>query len=537
MADEIQGSASSGTSILETVKAVWSRRRWLALTVFVLPMTAAIGLTLFLPSLYKSTALVLVERQQVPENMVQATVTSALETRLQTISQEILSRSRLQALIQRFNLYPDLRTRVSEEEVIGRMRSDIALELKTTDPREARKASRASITVAFGLSYRGSHPATVAQVTNTLASFYIEENLKVRERAATGTAQFLKVQLDDLKKRLDVQEAKVSEFKRRHIGALPQQAEANLASVERLNTQLRMNVDTQTRLAERREALVNQLAEAAGSSGGAGPEATAARISQLHGELRKLRAQFSDKYPDVVRLKTEIAALEKELAEGSRDKTAEAARAAALSPHAQRLKQTLATTDGELQAAKAEEKRIRASIATYLARVEQSPQREQEFKELSRDYETTQEVYASLLKRYEEAQIAESMEQRQKGEQFRVIDPAVASAIPEAPNRPRLLLMGLALSLGLAVAAVVAAENLNAAFHSVDDLRAFAGSVPVLLSIPLIVTPADARRRRRTFQWATGGVVVGVVAIFAVSFFVAHGNEYLVALLARGGRS
>ena len=194
---------------LHGLPAVWSRRKWLAILVFIFPMSAAVSLLVFLPNIYQSTATVLVDRQQVPEAFVQPTVTSALETRLHTISQEILSRSRLEALITRFGLYADLRKRIPSEEVIERMRKDIKLELKGVDVRGARQA-----TVAFTISYQGSDPATVSLVTNTLASFYIEENLKARERQATGTAQFLKVQLEETKKRLDDQEQRVSAFKR-----------------------------------------------------------------------------------------------------------------------------------------------------------------------------------------------------------------------------------------------------------------------------------------------------------------------------------
>src|SRR3989441_13186701 len=183
---------------VELALAVWSRRKWLAMLAFAAPFSVAVSLVVALPNLYQSTATVLVDRQQVPETFVQPTVTSALETRLHTISQEILSRSRLGALMNRFGLYADLRKRVPSEEGIERMRKDIQLELKGVEGNGARQA-----TVAFTISYQGSEPATVSLVTNTLASFYIEENLKARERQATGTAELLKVQLGETTKRLD----------------------------------------------------------------------------------------------------------------------------------------------------------------------------------------------------------------------------------------------------------------------------------------------------------------------------------------------
>ena len=183
---------------LQGLLPLWRRRQWLAILVFAVPMSAGASLIAFLPNIYRSTATVLVDRQQVPESFVQSTVTSTLETRLQTISQEILSRSRLEALINRFALYPVLRRRAPLEDVIERMRGDIKLELKGVEVRGQRQA-----TVAFTISYQGGDANTVSLVTNTLASFYIEENLKVRERLSSGTADFLKVQLAETRKKLD----------------------------------------------------------------------------------------------------------------------------------------------------------------------------------------------------------------------------------------------------------------------------------------------------------------------------------------------
>ena len=530
---------------LDGVLAVWSRRKWLAILAFAAPMAAAASLITFLPNLYRSTATVLVDRQQIPETFVRSTVTSALETRLQTISQEILSRSRLEALISRFGLYPDLRTQVPSEEVIKRMRGDIKLELKGIELKGASQA-----TVAFTISYQGSEPGTVSLVTNTLASFYIEENLKARERQATGTAEFLKVQLEETKKRLDDQEQRVSEFKRRYLGELPQQMETNLATLERLHAQIRLNADTQTRAAERRQALSSQLAEAEsllatppGMPGGpaAPAESSELRLTRLKEDLTRLRTQFSEKYPDVVLLAGEIAALEREVADAkAREPKAEEKQApppaTPLTPYVLRLKEALSEVETEIRILKNDDKRLHDGIAAYQARVENVPRREQEFRELSRDYDSTRELYNSLLKRYEEAQLAESMEQRQKGEQFRVLDPAIPNSEPAAPNRFRLLLMALMGSLGLAVGAVVLAERVDTSFHTVDDLRAFS-PVPVLVSIPRIVTRTDRRRRAWHMRLAASAAFIGLVVISGLAYFAASGNEQLVSLLGRSSGS
>ncbi len=516
---------------LDLLWAVWRRRKWLAIAVFATPFAAAVSFAAFLPDLHRSTALVLVERQQVPEEFVKPTVTSALETRLQTISQEILSRSRLEGLVRRFGLYTDLRRRVSDEEVIERMRRDIKLELKGAET-EARGRDRRA-TIAFTISYQGTDRQKVALVTNTLASFYIEENLKARERQATGTAEFLKVQLDQVKARLDAQEARLGEFKKRFVGQLPQDLPVSLATLERLNAQLRLNRDSQARAMERHAALVQQFSDSGwggivvGTKGA--PDATALRLARLNQELTELRTRFSDKYPDVARVKAEIALLEQQLAEGKQGETKEPQ--LPLDPQAARMKQVLAEAEAEIKSLKTEEKQLRADIAAYQGRVAETPVREQQFRELSRDYDSTKELYASLLKRYSESQMAESMEQRQKGEQFRIIDPAIASEQPAAPNRVRLFLVGLALALGVAAGAVVLAEQLDTSFHTVDELRAFT-SAPVLVSIPKIVREADVRRRARRLRLATALVLLGIGLVGGASYLIARGNEQLVWMLA-----
>src|SRR5438132_1261637 len=530
---------------LDTVLAIWSRRKWLAIIGFVFPLTAAASVVTFLPNVYRSTATVLVDRQQIPETFVRSTVTSALETRLHTISQEILSRSRLEDLINRFGLYADLRTRVPLEDVIARMRSDTKLDLKSVEARGQREA-----TVAFTISYQGSDPSTVAVVTNTLASFYIEENLKTRERQATSTAEFLKVQLGETKRRLDEQEQRVSEFKRRHLGELPQQLETNLGTLERLHTQLRLNADNQTRAAERRLSLSSQLAEAesllsvsplatAAAGPVAAPESPEVRLTRLKEDLVRLRTQFSEKYPDVVRVAGEIAALERDLADAkSREVKAEEKPTASpptpLTPYVLRLKEALGEVEADIKVFKGEEKRLKDGIATYQGRVENVPRREQEFRELSRDYDSTRELYQSLLKRYEEAQLAENMEQGQKGEQFRVPDPALPNTEPAAPNRMRLLSVALLGSLGVAVVLVALAEKVDSSFHAVDDLRGFS-AVPVLVSIPLIVTQTSLRRHRWRMRLAVGAAFMGLVLIVGTGYVAAHGNERLVSFLGRGG--
>src|SRR2546425_11213011 len=229
-------------SILDWVLGAWSRRKWVGIVVFVVVLTAVASLAKFLPDIYRSTATVLVERYNVPETFVKSSVTGELETRLQTISQEILSRARLADLIERLDLYPNVRNGAPMEGAIQKLRRDIQLELKGVQPTSGRGA-----TVAFNLSYQGRDPETVARVANALASFYVEENVRLREQQAAGTAEFLRLQLAEMKRRLDGQEHRGREIPTRHRGQLPQQMAVNLAPLERLQAQLDLDSDNQLR--------------------------------------------------------------------------------------------------------------------------------------------------------------------------------------------------------------------------------------------------------------------------------------------------
>ena len=502
---------------LEMVLDIARRRKWLAIVIF-LAVTAAVFTSVqYLPDVYRSSATVLIERQQIPNEFVRSTVTSALETRLQTISQEILSRSRLEALIDRFGLYEEMRQTAPIEAVLTTMRNDINLSLRGSG------GGRDSTTVAFTISYTGRDPQRVAAVANTLASFYIEENLKVRGEQASGTSEFLAAQLREMELNLEKQEKEVSEFKNLYAGELPHQQEGNLSSLDQLNTRLRLNGDAQLRVSERRSDLEGQLAEV--RARGEGPDATATRIAQLRQELRQLREQYSDKYPDVLRVKTEIADLVEELKQFdgvAQNETADT------NPQIGQIQKAILETERQLQQLQVEADRIKDSIASYERRLANAPLREQQYQELVRDYETNRELYRSLLGRQKEAELAESMEQRQKGEQFRVIEPAFASGTPAAPDRFRLRLLGLLAAIGLAAGAVLLVEQLDGSFHTAAAIRS-GSPIPVLVTIPHIVTRADRYRKALRFSLATVATVVGLGVIVAASYYFATGNHQFVA--------
>jgi polysaccharide chain length determinant protein (PEP-CTERM system associated) len=521
----------------ELALQVWQRRKWLAAAVFCTVVAAVLTAAWSLPDIYRASATVLVERQEVSEAFVRPSITAELETRIQTIQQRIMSRDRLGEVISRYGLYPELQGVVPIDAIVDRMRRDIIpLQLKGVD-----QASGRTATIAFSLGYRGRDPWTVAQVTNTLVDFYVQENTAARERQAARTVAFLGSQLADVKRELDQQERQTNDFTLRHTNELPQQLEANLAALDRLNTQLRLNGEYQLRSMERRERIEQELTDeaAAGSSeptvSGAPPVPDpATELRTLKRQLAELRRRFTDDYPDVQRVNAEVKTLERQIAEGAslveavpREPDAGAVTRAAAA------RQVLAQIDNELASLRQQEAAIRRAIGEYEGRVESAPRRQYEVEQLSRGYDMVKERYQTLLKRYEDAQLAANLEQGQATEQFRVLDRAIPPRQPAAPDRLWLAVLGIVMAFGLAVGAVLAADRLDTTFHTADDLRAFV-DVPALVAIRRVVTRAELRQQRRRFALVTVSAIVGLILVVGGSYYVASGNEQIVRLTARG---
>jgi polysaccharide chain length determinant protein (PEP-CTERM system associated) len=490
------------------VAALW-RRRWLSLAVFAGALSILASAVAAVPALYQATSTILVDRQQVPDTFVRSAVVGEIETRLHSLNQQILSRARLEELIHQYDLYPDLRQRPPAEAAVEQMRRDTRFEVKAVEQPGSRAA-----TIAFAVSYRGWNPGVVAEVTNALASLYVEENSRGRERQAAGTAAFLKAQLDDMQQKVEEEE--------RRMGQRPARLEADIVALEGLTTRLRLNSDRQVRAMDQRERLLRDPGAAAAS---AAPDALGAKLAALKQELLVLRTRFTEKYPDVIRVQADIAALERRLAETlAPERTASPDRAGARDP--------LAETNGELKALQDEERSLRASLAALERRIESGPQREQEFQQRARKYAMTKEVYDSLLKRYEDAQMAESMEQGRKGEHFTVLDPAIPPKVPLGPNRALLLLVSLGLAAGVAVGSVILAERLDSSFHTAEEIAGFT-RVPVMASISHLDTEGDAARRRRRGGLLAAGAVAGLVLVAGGTYMIAQDNETLARVLAR----
>jgi polysaccharide chain length determinant protein (PEP-CTERM system associated) len=474
------------------------RRKWYIIVPLVVSIMVSFGVYKYLPKVYRATTLILVQPQSVPENYVRPTITDSVINRLNTIGQEIMSRTRLEKVIQEFNLYRDIRKKVPMEEVVERMRK--AIEVKVEEEKKERTRN------FFTISFEGENPTIVMMVTNKLASLFIEENLKVRELQAGGTSDFISKELLTMEDRLKRKEQEVRMFKERSMGQLPQQLDANLRILEQLQQQLR-TASEKIRAAEDRSIIfqgqIEQLKQLEPrrdplQQGSRSPRISedplVAQLSLLKRELAVAQSKYKEAHPDVIDLKKKVAALESEvegrLKEGSPGgegivvKNLPSPR-----PDSDTERLTHQVTEQynnavlEAKRLKEEEKSLKGQMSLYQRRIEDTPKREQELVLLTRDYDMLKANYQSLLDKNLQAQMAENLERKQKGEQFKILDPAVLPEKPVKPDRNRILLIGGLLGVALGIGLTWFRESSDQSFRTVSQVEDYLG-IPVLATIP-----------------------------------------------------
>jgi len=475
------------------------RRKWYIIFPLVFSILISFGVYKYLPKVYKATTLILVQPQSVPENYVRPTITDTVISRLNTISQEIMSRTRLEKIIQEFNLYMDLRNKVPMEEVVETMRK--AVEVKVQEEKKERTRN------SFTISFEGEEPRTVTMVTNKLASLFIEENLKVRELQAEGTSDFISKELLSMEDRLKLKDQDIRLFKERNMGQLPQQLDANLRILEQLQQQLRTasekiraaedritilqgQIEQLKKLEPRRDSLLNQEDL---NSQRIPEDPLLTRLNLLKGELASAQSKYKETHPDMIDLKKKIADLESQLevksktpreGEGSIVRNLPPPR---LDSDTERLYTQLTERYNssllEAKRLKEEEKELKGQMSLYQRRIEDTPKREQELMLLTRDYELVKTHYQSLLDKKMQAQMAENLERKQKGEQFKILDPALLPEKPIKPDRNKILLIGGLIGLVLGFGLTWFRESLDQSFRTISDLEDYLG-IPVWATIP-----------------------------------------------------
>lgn len=488
------------------------RRKWYIIIPLACSILISYGVYKYLPKVYKATTLILVQSQRVPETYVRSTVTDSVSNRLSTISQEILSRTRLERVISEFNLYSDLQQKVPMEEIVERMRKAIEVRVQE-NPRER-------IQNSFTISYEGKEPRTVMMVTSKLASLFIEENLKVRESQAEGTAEFLSKELVNMEDQLKKKEHDIRNYRERNMGQLPQQLDANLRILERLNQQLQttsenvraaedrsMLIQSQIDYLKKREALL--ITRGSGKNLVTSSEDTGSerftedplitQLNNLKRDLSNARSKYTENHPDVIDLKRKIDKLEANIKTRQEGLTEDNPTTPVLDPASKRL---LAQYTDQLNEAQLEVKRLKAEvrnlkeqIVLYQKRIEDTPKREQELTLLTRDYDLLKTNYQSLLDKKIQAQMAENLERRQQGEQFKILDPARLPEKPFKPDRNRILLMGAIFGLMAGLGLTWFRESLDRSFHSVSDVEVYL-AIPVIATIPNLKEEQNVSAKR-----------------------------------------
>jgi len=500
------------------------RRWWLMGPFFGLGLLAFLAALLW-PQLYRSEALVLVEQQKVPEQYVMPNVVTDPQDRLQSMTQQILSRTRLRRLIEQFNLYPRERARMTMDEVIDLMRDRIRIEL-------VRAPGRPAELTAFRIYYSADNARVAQQITNELTSLFIEENLQARTQQSAGTTSFLESQLEKARKELAEQEERQRQYKLRFLGQLPEQQQSNLQILGSLEAQMRASTTALERAEQQkvylesmdaeygalRQSLQQTQAAAAGAAASAAPPAQEATVHDLRRQLTDLETKYTPKHPDVVKLRDELERWEglKKQAQGesAAGSPERAATVTAADTAAIEVQSRLKAVGVEIASHNKDVDELRQRIRQFQSRLEMAPVREQQLAEVTRSYENSRQYYQSLLQKKLQSELATNLEKRQQGEQFRILDPASLPQKPSRPDRLQITLFGWLLGLCLGVVLTAAREITDNSVRGEEELQQ-AVRLLVLVRIPLLRTEEQERRWQLRRRLEAAGV--GLLLLLAAS--------------------
>ena len=487
------------TLTLQDYSTILKRRWWIiAIPAIIFPIVGY-GITFFVPPEYLSQTLVLVEQQKVPESYVKAVVTEDLSGRLASMKEQITSRSRLQPIIERFNLFAN--SGLSMDDRIDRTRKNIGIAPIQSE------IARTNGLPGFFISFKASDPRTAQLVCGEIQSLFVSENLSDRAASAAGTTDFLKGQLADAKAKLDEQDEKLRKFQQTYVGKLPGAEASNINMLTTLNTQLDATTQALARLEQNKSyvesmAALQQQQASQGEHGGATPQGRQGELQQLQAQEADLTSRYTDDYPDVVSVRRKIRELREQIANAP---APVAATATAPTPKpvdsigALQLRTQLRSMDQEISQKKHDQASIQTQLHLYQERVASSPEIEEEYKLITRDNQTAQQFYAELLNKIQTAKMATDLEKRQQGEQFRVMDEPNLPESPSSPKRPVYIAGGLVAGLFLGLLIVGTLEYLYTAVRNERDIWAFT-KLPTLGVIAFTGEPEPVPSRRKWFR-------------------------------------
>lgn len=468
--------------VIEDYFAILKRRGWLiAIPALLLPILA-VAITYKLTPVYTSQTLVLIEPQTVPDTYVKPIIAEDLDSRLASMKEQILSRSRLEPIIERFNLG---KPGTDMDDKVLETRKNIAI---TPIHSEIQGAGGLP---GFFIAFTASDPHTAQLVCREITSLFVSENLQAREQSAEGTTAFLKGQLDQAKANLDQQDQKLAEFQKQYMGTLPEQQQPNMEMLNTLGTQLDATTQSLTRMENDKsleEALLAQESRQTQTiaAGKAGPQADQLELQKLEAQEEDLKTRYTPDYPDVIAVQRQISDLKKQMAvEQAAPPAATPAAPHYDSPGTMQLRAQITALGSAIAQKKQQQAELQAQIRSYQGRIQSTPLVEAKMKDLTRDHQTAQDFYDSLLSKMNNSQMATDLERRQEGENFKIMDDANLPDAPTFPKRGLFAIGGFVLGLGLGILLIAFLEYKDKSLRTERDVWTFT-KLPTLATIALI---------------------------------------------------
>jgi len=545
--------------------SAFKRRRGLIIVVAGVVFTLGLIIAFILPPTYKSSSTILIEAQEVPADLIQSTVTSFAAQRIQVISQRIMTRTNLVEIMDEYGLYKDDRKRKTIEEILGKMRSDISVNMITADVVDPRTGRPAAATIAFTLSFNSESPVQAQKVAGEITTLFLNENLKSRTEKAAETYDFLTAEADRLKKEITHYETLLAAFKERNLNTLPESRALNEQALARAEQQLAAT-DTQIQsLKERKIYLEGQLPLLDPYSAGgvimspgarldalrtqyitlasryspdhpdvtsikreikaleretgnyASPDDLMAQINLLQQELATKKQLYTQEHPDVKILQRQIAALEEELRNPPAPAAAKVTPPNPDNPAYVNLQTQLAAANSEIRSHTTRRTQLLDKITEYEERLLQTPKSEQAYRAITRDLNQASGRYQNIRGKQMTAQVGQEMEKKRKGEKFTLIEPAVLPEEPISPNRPAIIFLSLVLALGAGVGSAAVSESMGSAVRGSKGLAAILQTAPLAV-IPYLPNAADTRAQTRKKRI----IIFSVVAAIIISVLLVH---------------
>jgi len=584
----VQTTDATPTSDLRgKLRDFWAHRG-IFIVVTAAMLAIALALTLLLPPTYTSGATILIEQQEIPQELVRSAVTSFADQRVQVISHRVMTTQNLLALIERYNLYPDIRLSKPREVLLQRMRDDISMKMISADVIDPRSGRPMQATIAFSVNYRSHSPDLALKVANDLTSLYLNENLTSRTQMAEQTSSFFAEEAGRQQARIMELDKKLSDFKQKNQDRLPDVTSLNTQVKERTEMDLRdaenriAAIDSQRVLLEAQLAQINPTMQVFSDSGQRvmsaedrlkalksqlagfkaryapnhpdilntereveglekqvkaddGTSDMARQLDEARAQLARAGEKYSPEHPDVVRLTREVQQLEKAIEAAPANGSSARARAHADNPAYIQVKGELDALSVERESATKKRDSLRVKLDDYERRLAQEPAVERQYRELARDLDGAQLKYQEIRSKQTEVQVSQNLEAEHKGERFTMIEPPLPPEKPISPNRFLILGMGILVSLSAGVGAVLVRNTLDVSVRSVQDIRRLL-TVPPLAAIPLIVTEAERKRHVRLVRYSWPGAIGGLIALgAAIHFLVRPLDVVWISLLRRFG--